>query len=47
MAKVAVVGGSAFGEAGVGFVRASFSTSYQNLVEAADRMESVLSKLKR
>lgn len=46
-AKVAVVPGSAFGESGEGFVRASFSTSYQNLVEAADRMESVLSKLKR
>ncbi len=43
-AKVAVVPGSAFGESGEGYVRASFSTSYENLVEAADRMEAALSK---
>ncbi len=45
-AKVAVVPGSAFGESGEGFVRASFSTSYEKLEEAANRMEAVLSKLK-
>lgn len=44
-AKVAVVPGSAFGEDGEGFVRASFSTSYNNLVEAADRMEKAIKKL--
>ena len=43
-AKVALVPGSAFGESGEGFVRASFSTSYDNLVEAADRIESAISK---
>ncbi len=43
-AKVAVVPGSAFGESGEGYVRASFSTSYEKLVEAADRMEAALSK---
>ncbi len=44
-AKVAVVPGSAFGPSGDGYVRASFSTSYENLMEAADRMESVLKNL--
>ena len=44
-AKVAVVPGSAFGADGEGFVRASFSTSYNNLVEAADRMEKAIKKL--
>lgn len=43
-AKVAVVPGSAFGPSGEGFVRASFSTSYDNLVKAADRIESAISK---
>lgn len=44
-AKVAVVPGSAFGEDGEGFVRASFSTSYDNLVEAAERMKKAIDKL--
>jgi aminotransferase len=37
--KVAVVPGSAFGESGRGFVRASFATGYDQLVEACDRIE--------
>ncbi len=37
--KVAVVPGTAFGPGGKGFVRASFSTSYRRLMEAADRMD--------
>jgi aminotransferase len=37
--EVAVVPGTAFGAHGKGHVRASFSTSYEKLVEAADRME--------
>ena len=45
-ARVAVVPGSAFGPSGEGFLRASFSTSYENLVEAADRMEKAVAKLK-
>lgn len=37
--NVAVVPGTAFGPNGEGFVRASFSTSYENLIEAVDRIE--------
>jgi aminotransferase len=37
--SVAVVPGSAFGEGGRGFVRASFATGYDQLVEACDRIE--------
>ena len=37
--EVAVVPGTSFGPHGQGHIRASFSTSYDKLVEAADRME--------
>lgn len=37
--SVAVVPGTAFGEGGAGFVRACFATSYEQLIEACDRME--------
>ncbi|HUA68103.1 MAG TPA: aminotransferase class I/II-fold pyridoxal phosphate-dependent enzyme [Candidatus Saccharimonadales bacterium] len=37
--KVAIVPGSAFGENGKGFCRACFATSYEQLIEAAKRME--------
>jgi aminotransferase len=37
--RVAVVPGGAFGENGRGFVRASFATGYDQLVEACDRIE--------
>jgi aminotransferase len=37
--KVAVVPGTAFGEGGVGHVRACFATSYEQIVEACDRVE--------
>jgi aminotransferase len=37
--KVAIVPGSAFGENGKGFCRACFATSYEQLIEAATRME--------
>lgn len=37
--NVAMVPGTAFGEAGEGFVRAAFSTSYENLIEATDRID--------
>ena len=37
--EVAVVPGTAFGPHGKNHVRASFSTSYDKLVEAADRIE--------
>ncbi|MEX2381341.1 MAG: aminotransferase class I/II-fold pyridoxal phosphate-dependent enzyme, partial [Opitutales bacterium] len=42
--KVAVVPGSAFGANGEGFVRCCFATSYDLLIEAADRMEIFLNK---
>jgi aminotransferase len=38
-AKVAVVPGTAFGSHGSGFCRASFSTSYERLLEATERIE--------
>ncbi len=37
--EVAVVPGTAFGEGGLGFVRASFSTSFNRLRQAADRIQ--------
>lgn len=44
-AKVAIVPGSAFGESGEGFFRASFSTSYDNLIKATDRIEKSLENI--
>ena len=43
--EVAVVPGTAFGIHGEGHVRASFSTSYEKLVEAADRIECFVNSL--
>ena len=37
--KVAVVPGTAFGEGGLGHVRACFATSYEQIIEACDRIE--------
>jgi aminotransferase len=37
--KVAMVPGSAFGPNGAGFCRACFATSYEHLIEAANRIE--------
>jgi len=37
--KVAMVPGTAFGENGKGFCRACFATSYEQLIEAGDRIE--------
>ena len=37
--KVAVVPGSAFGDNGIGHVRACFATSYEQLIVACDRIE--------
>ncbi|NJE84505.1 pyridoxal phosphate-dependent aminotransferase [Thermococcus sp. CX2] len=45
-AKVAVVPGSAFGEAGEGYIRISYATAYEQLEEAMDRMEKVLKEKK-
>jgi aminotransferase len=44
--NVAMVPGTAFGADGEGFVRAAFSTSFDNLVEACNRIESFLQSRK-
>jgi len=43
-AKVVVVPGNAFGKAGEGYIRISYATSYENLVEAMNRIEDFLKK---
>ncbi len=43
--RVAMVPGSAFGQYGEGFVRCSFATGYDELINACDRMERFLSSL--
>ena len=44
--KVAMVPGTAFGADGRGFCRASFATSYERLLEATDRIEKFVGKMK-
>jgi aminotransferase len=43
--KVAVVPGSVFGQSGEGFLRCSYATSREELIEALDRIETFLSRL--
>ncbi len=43
--KVALVPGTAFGADGAGFVRASFATAYDKLVDAAGRIETFVNSL--
>jgi len=43
--KVAVVPGSVFGQSGEGFLRCSYATSREELIEALDRMERFLDRL--
>jgi aminotransferase len=43
--KVAVVPGTAFGPGGAGFVRASFSTGYDQLILAFDRVARFMESL--
>ncbi len=43
--EVAVVPGTAFGEDGLNFVRASFSTQYEKIEEACNRMQRFIDKL--
>jgi len=45
--KVAIVPGSAFGENGKGFCRACFATSYEQLIEASNRIERHIQSLAR
>jgi aminotransferase len=44
--KVAMVPGTAFGPSGAGFCRASFSTNYENIIKACDRIGQFLEKLR-
>ncbi len=44
-AKVAMVPGTAFGESGEGYLRASFATSFDNIVKATDRVEETLKRV--
>ncbi|NJE25604.1 pyridoxal phosphate-dependent aminotransferase [Thermococcus sp. MV5] len=41
-AKVVLVPGTAFGQAGEGYIRISYATAYEKLEEAMDRIEKVL-----
>lgn len=43
--EVAIVPGTAFGPSGAGFARASFSTSYERILEATDRIERYVNKV--
>jgi aminotransferase len=43
--KVAMVPGTAFGTNGAGFCRACFATSYEQLIEASDRIERYVQSL--
>ncbi|MFP4358047.1 MAG: aminotransferase class I/II-fold pyridoxal phosphate-dependent enzyme [Puniceicoccaceae bacterium] len=45
--EVAVVPGTAFGSGGAGFVRASFSTGFHRIREAADRIARFTDRLRR
>ena len=45
--EVAVVPGTAFGPSGAGFARASFSTSYERILEATDRIERYMNSIQR
>ncbi|MCC2390070.1 aminotransferase [Bacillus pacificus] len=45
--KVAVVPGSVFGESGEGFIRCSYATSLEQLMEAMKRMERFIENKKR
>ena len=43
--KVAMVPGTAFGQYGEGFVRCSFATGYDDLIEACNRIERFVKSL--
>ncbi|MEH7458957.1 aminotransferase [Bacillus sp. JJ1127] len=45
--KVAVVPGNVFGESGEGFIRCSYATSFEQLMEAMKRMERFMENKKR
>jgi aminotransferase len=43
--KVAVVPGSAFGDAGIGFLRCSYATNYERIEQALEKIKHFLGKL--
>ena len=43
--KVAIVPGTAFGENGAGFTRASFAAAYNKLIDATDRIDAFVNSL--
>jgi aminotransferase len=43
--RVAAVPGDAFGDSGEGFIRCSYSTSYENLIQATDLIDSFVQGL--
>ncbi len=43
--KVAVVPGSAFGDAGIGFVRCSYATGYERIEQALEKIGRFLKKI--
>ncbi|MGB0258985.1 MAG: pyridoxal phosphate-dependent aminotransferase, partial [Coraliomargarita sp.] len=45
--EVAIVPGKAFGDSGAGFARASFSTSYDRILEATNRIERYVDKIRK
>jgi aminotransferase len=45
--KVAVIPGNAFGSAGEGYIRFSYSYSLQHIQEALDRMEAFMKEIKK
>ncbi|MBI3413365.1 MAG: aminotransferase class I/II-fold pyridoxal phosphate-dependent enzyme [Candidatus Aenigmarchaeota archaeon] len=46
-AKVAMLPGTEFGRYGEGFVRLSYATAYEKIIEAADRMEKAAKNISR
>lgn len=46
-AKIALVPGSAFGSEGEGYLRISYATSYEDLVEAAGRIKKAVEELRK
>lgn len=46
-AKIATVPGSAFGSEGEGYIRISYATSYEQLVEACERIKAAVAELKK
>ena len=46
-AKIALIPGDVFGPGGEGYLRMSFASSYENIVEGCRRLEEVVAALKK